>query len=605
MRISACFCKQFLLAVFALALLAAPLVGQLSSGPADTSSLYVPTRDGTRLAVDIHLPGNRKADAKLPCLIEQTRYWRSSEDPSTGKPNPSLGRLDRYFLENGYAILKVDVRGTGASFGSRQIEYGRQEVRDGYDVVDWIVKQPWSSGKVGAYGTSYTGTTAELLAAVQHPAVKAVIPGWSDFDTYRSPARPYGLLTEGLIREWGQLVGWLDRNQASKLGASVKRVDADRDGALLAQAVAQHGSNPDVYQAMKALVFRDQRMGSGQDSLAEASSLYWKKQIEASGVPMLVLASWLDAGTADGALLRFQHFKNPQQLLILASSHGGGFHGSPYAVSGQPADPIPPQKQQFELRLAFFDHYLKGQDKGVEQWPAIRYFNLGQEAFLETDRWPPQGVRQQRYFLGEGRTLSSQSPLSADGSDAYSVDFSVTTGQRNRWATQMGRPILNLDNRSAMDDRMLTYSSDPLREDLQISGTPVVTLHVTSDHQDGAFLAYLEDVDGQGRSRYVTEGGLRAIHRRLSRNPYFREDLPYHSFAASDAQPLVPNRVTELNFRLLPTSVLIRKGHRLRLAIAGADEGTLERVPAQGTPTITVHRNHVKTSFIDLPVVER
>lgn len=604
MRDSQSCCRQLLTLAFVLALLAAPLFSQASSGLAETSSIYIPMRDGTRLAIDIHLPAKRPPDDKLPCLIEQTRYWRSSENPKTGQPNPSLNALDRYFLEHGYALVKVDVRGTGASFGSRQIEYGRQEVRDGHDVVDWIVKQPWSSGKVGAYGTSYTGTTAELLAAVRHPAVQAVIPGWSDFDTYRSPARPYGLLTEALIPEWSQLVGWLDSNQASNLGAGVKRVDADRDGALLAQAVAEHASNPDVYQAMKALVFRDQKMGSGEDSLAEASSLYWKKQIEASGVPMLVLASWLDAGTADGALLRFQHYRNPQKLVILASSHGGGFHGSPYAVSGQPTDPIPTQKQQFELRLAFFDHYLKGRDKGVEQWPAIRYFNLGQEAFLETDRWPPRGVRRQRYFLGEGRRLTSRSPSSDDSIDVYTIDFSVTTGKRNRWATQMGRPVLNLDNRSAMDERMLTYTSDPLPEDLQITGSPVMVLHVASDHQDGAFLVYLEDVDGKGRSRYLTEGGLRAIHRKLSRNPYFQEELPFHSFAQSDARPLVPNQVAEIQFRLLPTSVLIRKGHRLRLAITGADEGTLERVPAQGTPTITLHRNRVRASLIDLPVVE-
>ena len=181
---------------------------------AQLSAVYVPTKDGTRLAVDVYLPEGGRDGARYPALLELTRYWRARENPRTGKPMPSLSRLDRHLLANGYALVKVDVRGTGASFGSRQSEYGTQEVRDGKDVVDWVVLQSWCSGAVGAYGTSYTGTTAEMLAAVGHPAVKAVIPGWSDFDTYRSPARPYGLYAKSLIDQWGKMVGWLDQNDS-------------------------------------------------------------------------------------------------------------------------------------------------------------------------------------------------------------------------------------------------------------------------------------------------------------------------------------------------------------------------------------------------------
>ncbi len=213
----------------ALACLLALSVVPAHSATPEISSLYVPTRDGTRLAVDVALPGDRTPDAKLPALIELTRYWRASEDPATGDPYPSLDVWDRAFLSHGYAVVQVDVRGSGASFGVRTAEYGPQEVRDGWDIVEWIVKQPWSDGKVGAYGTSYTGTTAELLTATGHPAIKAVSPGWSDIDPWRSPVRPYGLLAARFINVWGQYVGMLDRNQPS-LGSAVKRVDEDPDG---------------------------------------------------------------------------------------------------------------------------------------------------------------------------------------------------------------------------------------------------------------------------------------------------------------------------------------------------------------------------------------
>ena len=78
---------------------------------------------------------------------------------SGGTPIPGIVGLDRHFLEHGYALVKVDARGSGASFGTRSAEYGREEVLDAYDVVEWVVSQEWSDGTVGAYGTSYTGTT--------------------------------------------------------------------------------------------------------------------------------------------------------------------------------------------------------------------------------------------------------------------------------------------------------------------------------------------------------------------------------------------------------------------------------------------------------------
>src|SRR5262249_27411407 len=157
-----------------------------------------------------------------------------------------LDGLDRYLLEAGYAVLKVDERGSGASFGTRTSEYGRQEVRDGYDVVEWVAHQPWCDGKVGAYGTSYSGTTAGLLTGAGQPGLRAVVVGWPDLDVCRSPAWPYGLHDASLIDEWSALVARLDRNDTARLGGSVRRVDGDGDGALLSAALAEHAANFDV-----------------------------------------------------------------------------------------------------------------------------------------------------------------------------------------------------------------------------------------------------------------------------------------------------------------------------------------------------------------------
>ena len=568
--------------------------------PADvvTTSEYVRTRDGTRIAIDVHLPRSRAEGERIPALLELTRYWRASENATSGERNPSLGSLDRLFLRNGYAVVKVDARGSGASFGTRPVEYGPDEVRDAYDVVDWLVRQPWSSGSVGAYGTSYSGTTAELLAAVEHPAVKAVVPGWSDFDAYTSPIRPYGLLT-AFAEEWGNFVGALDRNDRSIMKAAVRRVDADSSGALVAAAVAEHARNPDVAKWAKEVEFRDSRYAGGP-SYADIGTVRWKKEIERSNVPMLVLASWLDAGTTEGAFDRLRAFRNPQKLVIMATSHGGGAHASPFVVDSTPKRGNPTQEEMAQMRLEFFDRYLKGVKNNVDSWPAVRYYTLGTEEYRESNVWPLPGTTNRRMYLAADGVLASSAPT-REGSDRYVVDFGVNTGANNRWATQMGRPVLRLNDRGAMDARMLTYTTPPLEADMHIAGSPTIDFMVSSTHADGAVIVYLEDVDAAGQSRYITEGGIRLIHRKLSRDTLFGI-TPYSSFEKRDAAPMRPSEPARVHFRILPTSVVIRAGHRLRLAIAGADSGVLGRVPAEGTPTLTIHRGPRTPAMRELPI---
>jgi hypothetical protein len=566
----------------------------LASAEAQDLAVHVPMRDGVRIAVDVYLP--KAAPAKSPALLELTRYWRSREN-TKGQPVDSLDGLDRAFLAHDYAVVKVDVRGTGASFGHRVTEYGPDEVQDGRDIVAWVAAQPWCDGNVGAYGTSYSGTTADLLTSSQHPALKAVVVGWSDFDVYTSPARPYGLFAESLIRQWSDIVHRLDQNEAGAWGASVRRVQGDNDGALLAAAVAEHATNVDVAAMVARATFRDQEPAGGGVSLLQCSALHWQPAIEASKVPMLVFASWLDSGTAAGALARLQQFRNPQHLVILASNHGGGVHASPFTVSGEPVPPVPSQQEQVQLRLDFFDQHLRRQDRGVASWPKVRYFNFGEEQMAATATWPPAGTANRTFWCDADHRLARSVP--ATGRDDYDVDFGVTTGRANRWATQMGTPVFHLDHREAMDARLLLYTGEPLAADLQVTGTPVLHLWCAADRDDGAFLAYLEDVDADGRSRYVTEGGLRGLHRK----PAASGPVPAHSFAAGDAMPLVPGEVCELAFALQPISVRLPRGHRLRLALAGADRDSFARVPAAGAVHWRVERGGEHATRLELPVV--
>lgn len=558
------------------------------------SSHFVMMDDGVKLAADVHLPEGY-TEGKLPVLIQFERYWRSEYTRKNKEQASKLYGRDKFFNENGYIIIIVDTRGTGASFGTRVSEYSPEEVMDAKTVLDWVIAQPWSDGNIGSYGTSYTGTTAELLCATKHPSIKAVIPGWSDFDLYRSPARPYGLLASKFIKKWGLYVRLLDRNRSLILRSSIQPVMEDS----LKPALKEHRENMKVYRSTKNGEYRDSDFSGF--NYEKCSVVHWKKEIEESNVPMLILASWMDAGTAEGTIQRLEHFSNPQKVLLMSTAHGGWCNASPFVVGDTLSYPIPSRYVQDTLQLAFFDHHVKGIDRGVEDWPLMYYFNMGEEKIKVSNEWPiPETVETNYYFQVNGG-LSQTTPIEKDAADSYKVDFGVFTSENNRWTTQMEGPVKNLNHRNEMDERMLVYTSEPATADIQITGTPVVRLNMTSTLADGAVLVYLEDVDENGNSTYITEGGLRLMHRQEAIQDETQFNM--HTFSEEDAKPMVPGEVSEVAFKLWPTSVLIKKGHSIRIAIAGADKSIFDRTPKRGTPSYEIMRSATELSFITLPIV--
>jgi putative CocE/NonD family hydrolase len=204
--------------------------------------------------------------------------------------------------------------------------------------------------------------------------------------------------------------------------------------------------------------------------------------------------------------------------------------------------------------------------------------------------------------------LTLQPPPSEAAEDRYPVDFEASTGPFNRWWEMgaVGMKTVMYGDRRRADERLLTYSSEPIEDDLEITGHPIVTLYLTATGPDAAIHAYLEEVDPSGRVTYLTEGQLRASCRLLSdAAPPYTLTVPYHTFRREDARPMIPGEVAELTFGLLPTSVLVRKGHRIRVAIAGHDKGTFVRIPREGDLVLGVQRSASYPSSILLPARRR
>jgi uncharacterized protein len=495
------------------------------------------------------------------------------------------------------------------------VEYSPAEVADLGEVAAWAARQPWANGRVATFGVSYDGNTAELAAVPNQPAIRAVMPLYDDFDT-QALIQPGGVALRGFVKEWSDLVAALDRDDVCgadqvkgwscwkdrQVIAGVRRVDADPQGQHLKELVKQH-HNINVAASVGKVEFRDDLIATdeGEFRWRDISPYGLRSQIEASKVPMMVWCGWLDANSCEGTLIRYRTFSNPQIVVIGPLSHGGSFNVDPFVTQHTP--PTPPLEEQFKMEADFLDRVLR-YDTPDSIASSIQYYTMGQGQWHTTKTWPPAGLSPERLYFGEHNTLNAAAPSEPNASDSYTVDFTASSGNKTRWHTQLGGGDVVYADRADEDKKLLVYTSGALETDLEITGSPVVTVEMSSTTSDGALHAYLEDVSPQGRVTYVDEGVFRVIHRKeVDRKTLPHEALgPAHSFLRQDAEPLTPGEVARIRFSLYPTSVLLRKGHRIRVALAGADASLFQRYPPEGTPTWTVYREAQRTSSIELPV---
>lgn len=575
-----------------------------------TQSRYLTMRDGTQIAIDVMLPADPAPAARIPALMIMARYWRSMALWMPSPPNAApIGPREKavdFFLARGFAVVVVDARGTGASFGVSRHPWSSAELADYGEVAAHVLAQPWCNGRIGAYGISYEGATAQHLIATNAPGVKGVIPQEIEYDVYTDIALPGGILNESFIRAWSESNNRLDSNKTSNLFPALARlfvrgvrpVDEDKSRTLLKAAVAEHAGNTDVYAAISGITYRDDPFGDTGVTLDDFSIFAHNAVIEGRQVPLMSWGSWLDGAAAEAALRNYDTYSAPQIAIIGGWKHEMTAHGSPYR---KPQDtPNPAKEQQWAAMAGFFRQTLI--EDAPPQGKTLFYYTLGEEAWKRAEVFPPPNARPQRlYFAAEGALVETAPGEMA--ADSYTVDFEATTGVTNRWQTQMAKPLIYPD-RAEEDKRLLTYTTAPLRQDVEITGYPLVTLHIASSEDDGAFFVYLEDVDPQGVVRYITEGQLRGIHRKLADVPApYATAMPYRTFRRADAAPLPRGEYVELTFALQPTSVLIRKDHSIRVALAGADKDTFTRIPASGVPTWQVGRGGTHASHIALPMI--
>jgi uncharacterized protein len=580
--------------------------------PARPLSRYVAMADGCRLAVDVHLPAAAQpADVRRwPAICVFTPYYRRFKlkpGAAATEPSPNIFKYRDMFVSRGYALVVVDVRGTGASFGTRDSFRSPKERADYRAIADWIVAQPWSDGRIGATGVSYLGAACDFLASTGHPAVRAIAPLFSVWDTYADHYFPGGILLNGLAETYDRLMRALDHDRRDLLRTFAyyadpnldgpHPVDEDGDGSLCRAAVAAHMGNFHMPDFITEFRFKEEPLPYDQTFSSASFSPYRYAHGIRPDVAVYSISGWMDgAGYANGAISRHLTLPNPHRYLLLGPwDHGARVNVSPWRDEVEPAFTVLAEV------LRFFDEHLAGTDTGLRAEAPVHYFTMGEECWRAADAWPPIADAPARLFLAAGHALSRDGTAAA--SDTYQVDFAFGTGTHTRYER-----LAAFDNRDyygdwqGRDAALLRYTSAPLDADAELTGHVVAELWLAASEADAAIHLYLTEVEPDGRERYVTEGVLRAFHRKdAADTPAHRTAWPTHSYRRADAAPLVPGKPARLRIALLPVSWRLRKGSRIRLGVAGADADHYAQVPHGRPPALTLHHGGEMGSRIELP----
>ncbi|NJD11409.1 MAG: CocE/NonD family hydrolase [Gemmatimonadetes bacterium] len=556
----------------------------------------MPMRDGVRLATDIYRP--KHATAAVPTVFSKTPYNFNYWDVRNGAPRDLSVALD--YVRRGYAYVEQNERGHFFSEGNYDI-LGPPRT-DGYDALSWIAAQPWSNGRVGTIGCSSTAEWQMGVAALGNPAFSAMIA--QGFGAGVGRVGPY--YEQGNWYRGGAVqmlfIAWLygQQNQVRPMfppgttQEELVRVSKSFDLAQQAPSVdwaqaLRHLPVQDIYRALDGPrgVFADSmpvptggRMiqRTPNDSAWYRGGLYHDDM--PFDVPALWFMSWYDVSTSPN-LAMFNHARKTaspevadrQYAIIAPVLHCSYTRATENTIVGERS--MGDARWDYtSLTNAWFDLLLKGEPNGLlDTLPKVRYFTMGSNRWQSSDSWPPRGARPVSFFLaGEGNanTVHGDGRLTAaaprtDRPDRFAYDpmDPVSSYGGNVCCTGnavQGGARVQLRQDAARAD-ILVYSTEPLKEGMEVSGPVELKLFVESDARDTDFTVKLIDVYPDGRAYNLDE----TIQRMRYRVGYDRETR------------MEPGKAYPVTLGPMNTSNFFAPGHRIRIEVSSSNFPRFDR----------------------------
>ncbi|HSJ02092.1 MAG TPA: CocE/NonD family hydrolase, partial [Verrucomicrobium sp.] len=486
----------------------------------------IPMRDGKSLSAYLYTPA--EAPAKLPAIFEQ-RY-ADLAGAGTRKAAADLARA-------GFAVAMVNYRGThqseGTWVGYRAMQWG--DLKDGYDVCEWLAAQPWCTGKVGTFGSSQGGYAQNYLAVSQPPHLVC----------------QYMVDTGLSLFHEGYRIGGATRPERYKAMGKVARNYADHE-ALLAEW-DRHPHFDSYWQA-------------------EDASRHFPKM----NVPCFTIGSWYDF-MVQGSIASYQgrqHKAGPdsrgQQHLVLGPwLHGRLNKGSKVGEMQYPENATFPE---LEHMTRWFAHYLKGEANSVDAEPPVRYYVMGAvgetgapgNVWRTAQDWPPAARETSYYFQADG-SLASTPPTTGEGNASTSYASDPRQPMSLPGASFPGaRDAQAFEAQS----EVRTWTTPPLAAPVEWTGEVKVELHISSTARDTDFIVRVSDVYPDGRSMLLMDYPMRARYR-----AGFQRQLL-----------LTPGEIVPLSFHVGHTSIIFNQGHRIRVTVASTGAPLYEPNNQTGGP---------------------
>jgi hypothetical protein len=544
-------------------------------------NVRIPMRDGVELAADLYCPD---APGRFPTLLERTPYNREeSVLHRTKSPD--------YFASRGYLLVIQDVRGR---YGSDGVWYpfiadGWGELRDGYDTIEWLARHPLSNGKIGTLGGSFAGMTQMLVAPTRPPHLVTSFVRESASDLAEQWVYRGGAFELGFNLEWNL------RHALPTLAKQVGVVKTalERKPALyMEDPLLNHAAIADPHAWL-----RDCLSHPDDDGFYEPFDI--ASQHAQIDTPMLHFGGWFDIFLG-GTLANFTGLtknartaktRRAQRLLIGPWMHGPTLNDPAFDQRVGEIDFGPDALMDLNAEmLRWFDYLLRGESTGIMDGPPVRYFLMGANRWQTADSWPPPDAKPLRLYFARGGRRSPQSlnngrlarekPTGSQPADSYVYDPrdpvpSIGGNTLHSPPLPAGRtgPLVadfmaaaGPRDQSSIEGRCLTYTTDPLTENLEVVGPIRVVLHASSSASDTDFVAKLCDVFPDGRSIQVADGILRCRYRQSRSRP----------------RPIEPGKVYEFEIDLWSTAWLFPAGHQIRVAVTSSCFPRFDRNPNTG-----------------------
>lgn len=514
----------------------------------ELKEVWITMPDGIKLAADLYMPKTFDPSRKFPVLLEYIPY-RKDEHRKLRYP------VFSYFVQRGYIVARVDIRGTGRSEGKLvEYEYTEQEKDDGEAIIDWLSKQDFSTGEIGMFGISWGGFNAIHLATRENPALKAILAMMATDDIYKDDVH----FIDGMMH--------ID---AYEIGRDLKNVIP---GAPDYSIGGDYFENKFDTEPWLLKYKRKQR-----------DSEFWDKgslnsNYAALKTPIFMISGWYD-GYRDSTPRILKNCNTPKKAII-----GPWNHTFPHM-----ADP-PPSIEWREEAVRWFDYWLKGKENGIMEEPRMAAFiREGHEPGVPSEirgswrwinNWPPENQLQKAYYLKKGSGLDT---LATQTKDISSLKYKASAGIEASGSV-MWWGDWSPDQKKT-DDYSLIYETEPLEENLSILGFPEVHINCSISTSQAHFISRLSDVSPGNSVTLVTGAGLNGSHRKSSVNP----------------QLMQPNKIYPLDIEMHFTSWTFKKGHRIRVSLSN---GQWPMIWPNPSPLLfTLQLGGDNSSVLRLPII--